>query len=157
MYHILVKEEIKHSLIECLNLTCEFLAINVEHGKTIFNFVTLYNPPNVILDKNIILNLINKEEELILVGDINACAESFGCKRNNDSRRVLEELLLEEEITVCNDPTPTYFTFKPENGYSKILDLVIASTNLSHRVNRFQVLSDYTMGSDHCTISCYLN
>ncbi len=153
---ILVKEEIKHSLIECHNLTGEFIAINVEHGKTIFNFVTLYNPPNVVLDKNIIINLINKEEELILVGDINACAESLGCKRNNDSGRVLEELLLEEEITVCNDSSPTYFTFKPENGYSEILDLVIASTNFSNRVNRFQVLADYTMGSDHCPISCYL-
>ena len=151
---ILIKEGITHYLIDKETLPGEVLAINVEHGKTSFNFASMYNPPNITLDKDAIRELLNREDKLI--GDLNACTESIGCKRNNESGRVLEELLLDEEMIVCNNQNPTYFTFKPENGYSELLDLLITTANFSNRMIRFQTLTNYTMCSDHCPISCYI-
>ena len=89
--------------VENLILDGELLGIHVEYCKTKFNFFNIYNPLQLTLNKNVLKDLINLEDKHILAGDLNACAKSLGCKRNNDSGLVLEELLVEEEITLCND------------------------------------------------------
>jgi len=153
---LLVKEGITHTLVDKLIQDSEVIGINVDYGKTKFNLFTYYNPPNLTLDKSVLQTLVNLEDDLILVGDLNARAKSFGCKRYNESGLVLEEFLVDEEVILCNDHSQTYLTFKPEKGYSEILDLVLTTTNISSRVIRYQALEQYTMGSDQCPVSFYL-
>jgi exonuclease III len=85
---LLVKEGITHTLVENLAPDSEVLGINIDYGKTKFNLLTYYNPPNLTLDRKILQTLVNLEDDVIVVGDLNACAKSFGCKRNNDSGHI---------------------------------------------------------------------
>ena len=117
----------------------------------------MYTPPDKLLDYELVANLTKLENESILMGDLNAKSVNIGCKVTNNSGKVLEDLILNRDISIYNNLSPTYLTFKPENGYSEILDLLIGSSSLGNRIFKFRSLEYQTMGSDHCPISCLLS
>ena len=154
---ILIRDEIPHSRFFIKDFEKnEALGLKIECGNTKFNLISYYSPPNELLDKNLIINLIELGEDVVIMGDLNAKTKSIGCKVNNISGSILEDLLIEQNISILNNLNPTYFTFNPEKGYTEILDLFLSSLNLSGKINNFQVLDEDSMGSDHCPISCQI-
>ena len=94
---------------------------------------------------------------LILVGDLNSKALSIGCKSENQNGQILEEILTNSDLIVVNDKfSPTYFS-RSNSDYSEILDLILCSSSMYQLASNFEVLEDYTMGSDHAPIACNIN
>jgi hypothetical protein len=59
-----------------------------------------------------------------------------------------------ENLVLLNNTDPTYFRFN--HNYSEILDLAIGNIGLAGKVEKFSVMSDDLMGSDHSPISVVL-
>ena len=121
------------------------LIIDIYHFT--FDFWSFYSPPGDLIPYEFFIEYFEQKKNLFLVSDLNSKTHSLGCKSNDSSGKVLENILLNTDLIVLNNTSPKYNKFNSD--YEEILDLCICSNNLSSLVNNFQVLSDHSMTSDH--------
>ena len=93
---------------------------------------------------------------------MNAKSKSIGCKSQDLSGDVLDQILDETSIIVHNDRSPTYFQHQAATRansvqYTEILDLVLSSSSFGNKITKFEVLNDFRMDSDHCPLLFYIN
>ena len=110
-----------------------------------------YNPPNKTIPYDFFTDFEKKKSSFILVGDLNAKSRSISCNSNNISGGVLDDILSETSIIIHNDNSPTYNRFG--SLYTEKLDLVLSSSDIGNKINKFKVLSDSCMGSDNYQIN----
>ena len=145
---ILVREDAPLSEIS-INFELEGIGLSIQTEKYEFNIITYYNPPSTELSHSFISHF-SALGPLMIAGDLNSKCKSIGCKSTNQNGKILEQLLEESSLLLINDNSPTYRKFNSE--YSEILDLFLCSDNLSSKIENFEVLYDYSMGSDHYLI-----
>ena len=161
---ILIRSLIPHSQITDLDESSELVGLKVEYNEVCFDFFSLYSPPSQIISYEFFISLETNKSDFVLVGDLNSKTESIGCKSQDPSGEVLNQILTDTSFVIHNNESPTYYQFRNEirmrkereqniPQYSEILDLVISSANLSNRIRNFEVLNEVNMSSDHCPIS----
>ena len=151
---ILINEKISHTQILNLDFSLELIGLRLEINNLILDVFSYYNRPGDIISKTFFeSNLINGNYFIIL-GDLNSKCEAVGCKKIDNSGKVLEEILENPEISLFNDDTPTYNSFS-DHTYWEILDLVIGSSSLTGLISSFEVLEE-SITSDHNVISLKL-
>ena len=89
----------------------------------------------------------------MVIGDLNSNSTTIGCRTNNPSGMILEEILEKEACVLVNNKDPTYHDMRnSDEDYHEILDLCLCSTSVASKVSSFQVQYECDMKSDHCPI-----
>ncbi|CAF5210608.1 unnamed protein product, partial [Rotaria magnacalcarata] len=101
--------------------------------------VTCYSPPNETLPLNVFNDILRRNSNTIILGDLNAKHSSWSNTTDNHKGRVLFEWLNENHIQVINKFIPTSTRSKA------VIDLILAPTSICS--DSFSVLP--TVGSDH--------
>ena len=119
--------------------------------------VSYYNPPNEQIQLKVFDILQSEKLEFIIMGDLNARSTLWGADKNNLNGDILDNIILDHNCLIVNNKESTYINF---NGNSKgILDYCIVSTKLYDKFDKFEVLHNEDMTTDHlpCLIIFQLN
>ncbi len=161
---LIIRSGISHSTISDLDSNLEILGIKIELKEVSFDLYSLYSPPIRVLPYEFFVNLETLKTKFILVGDLNSKSESIGCRSQDTSGSMLDQILTETSIIIHNDNNPTYYQFqgtkrleKNKPQYSEILDLVLSSFDMAYRIQKFAVLNEQKMSSDHCPVIFNIN
>ena len=134
-------------------MTAEIIGLKIEVNHNLkFDFYSYYSPPSETLSYKLFFDLIKYDSEILLVGDLNSKTPVVGCKSLDSSGRVLNNVLNDSNLTILNDLSPTYFRFASD--YEEILDLLLATIQISVNLKSFKVLSEHMMDSDHAPLMC---
>ena len=140
-----VHNNIPSSLIP-LNTDLEAVACAVHFRDTVVNLCNIYLPEHTRVTVDCLRELLSHiPEPKFLVGDFNAKHVSWGSTVNCNRGRLVSEFLLDNNMFVLNNGSPTRFD-KYRNVYSHI-DLSCCSLSISHLFT-WNVLG-YNYGSDH--------
>ena len=104
-----------------------------------FQLATYYSPPNEKLPLNIFNNILKRNPDTIICGDLNAKHDSWSNTDNNEKGHVLFDWLNDKFLYVVNKFVPT------STRSSAVIDLILAP--ISMLSNSFTVLP--SVGSDH--------
>ena len=86
----------------------------------------------------------------LIMGDLNAKSEILGCRTTNKNGIILENILLNSNLIVANNSSPTYHCMHRNN--QEILDWVLVSNEVSNTPLDFEVLNENLVDSDHYPI-----
>ena len=144
---IMVKSSVPHSQFD-LNTNLQAVAVNVTLSKKV-TICSIYLPPNDVLSKNSLVNLINQlPQPFMLVGDFNGHSKVWGCSDTNDRGEIIEDVIAENDLCLLNDKQPTYL--HPPTGNNYAIDLSLYHPNIFLDFN-WSVCDDLH-GSDHFPI-----
>ncbi|CAF3258983.1 unnamed protein product [Rotaria sp. Silwood2] len=118
---------------------CNSIVLGVGNTAKKFQLATFYSPPNEKLPINILNDIINRNTDTIICGDLNAKHDSWSNTDNNQKGRFLFEWLHDSHLQVVNKCIPT------STRSNAVIDLILAPPSMIS--NPFTVLP--SIGSDH--------
>jgi exonuclease III len=134
----------------------EYIALELEwKNNTKLCLVAYYNPPDVVLRRDLFDLVHSRYENYVVCGDLNSKTLSTYCSSTNSNGEVLEEILTDLPCQVANDNSHTFFNYNQKT--SDVLDLFIVSSLLFCQTRNFATHKDWSMESDHVPISLELN
>ena len=149
---IIIKNNIKYEkIINFDHFESELVGVKLTHSDTEMVIFSLYNPPNKLLN----LELLDKIEEsfpnFLICGDLNAKSNNLikTLHDNNSNGDILEEFILNSNAIIINNDTPTFHI--KSRDYHEILDLAIVSPLIAS-ASDFEVLDSEFLDSDHSPI-----
>ena len=149
---IIIKNNIKYEkIINFDHFESELVGVKLTHSDTEMVIFSLYNPPNKLLN----LELLDKIEEsfpnFLICGDLNAKSNNLikTLHDNNSNSDILEEFILNSNAIIINNDTPTFHI--KSRDYHEILDLAIVSPLIAS-ASDFEVLDSEFLDSDHSPI-----
>ena len=90
---------------------------------------SVYIPPRFKLKQSEIDQLINQlPSPFLLLGDLNAHSDLWGCKDSNYLGGVMEQVLESNDLCLLNDKSNTYL--HPASGSFTAIDLTMCSPSL---------------------------
>jgi hypothetical protein len=101
------------------------------------------------LSKDLFEKISKKRNNHIVCGDLNAKI------RQNQNGGILEEILLSSNMLVLNTKDNTYVGFGDQK--ESVLDYCICSPELHTKMDKFEVLKNEDMNSDHLPFKVDLN
>ena len=123
----MVKSSVPHSQFD-LNTNLQAVAVNVTLSKKV-TICSIYLPPNDVLSKNSLVNLINQlPQPFMLVGNFNGHSKVWGCSDTNDRGELIEDVIAENDLCLLNEKQPTYLHPPTENYYA--IDLSLCHPNI---------------------------
>ena len=144
---IFVRNSLLHKRVQ-LNTKLQASAVRVTFQKPI-TICSLYLPPNLNPSLNTLKNLIQQlPPPFVLVGDFNAHNPLWGSATTNTKGKIIEDLILQLDLCLFNDISPTHVN--PSNLETSSIDLSICSSNILPDF-AWSVLDDLH-GSDHYPI-----
>jgi len=129
-----------------LNTDIEAIAVTITLPHTNITICNVYIPNQkefTLSDIEHIVHLL--PNPYIIVGDFNSHSETWGSYKTNHRGNIIEELLSNDFITILNNGQPAR-----TNGYSSAIDLSLANTSFSHKLD-WKTLPDI-YSSDHIPI-----
>lgn len=147
---ILIKKNIKHhqsTIPDMINL--EAIAITISTNRQEIKIISAYNPPNKKIQNEDISGLF-KDKPTILLGDLNAKHQTWGCLKTNQNGNKLLKITSEQRIIISPPPSPT---FQRPGRQPDILDIALIY-NLPIDLHH-QVLNE--LDSDHVPIISTMN
>ena len=126
----------------------ELLVAAVSLGSEIYRFATVYIPPasEYSLTRSGCMRLLSSASApFVIMGDLNAHHQLWGCATTDNRGRLLQEVVEELGLTVVNDGSITRIARPPMRPSA--IDLTICSPSLSLSTS-WRVLED-RFGSDH--------
>ena len=151
---ILIKKGINFTILNLgviENIEIQGIKIKTETGYLeILN--TYISPSNKILKTQ--LEKIFPSKRSLIIGDFNAHNQSWGCTTVNERGKILEEILIEKQLTVLNTGQPTRIT--PVNFKNlSVIDLAIVTRELALTCKHS--VSNNNIGSDHFLSNIVIN
>ena len=158
---IMVKSSVPHSQFD-LKTNLQAVAVNVTLSKKV-TICSIYLPPSDTLSKNSLVNLIDQlPHPFMLVGDFNGHSKVWGCSDTNDRGKIIEDVIVENDLCLLNEKQPTYL--HPPTGNYYAIDLSLCHPNIYldfdrsvdndlHGSDHFPILIKDTLSSDdeqHC-------
>ena len=140
---ILVHKSV-HSTIVPLQTNLQAVAVRLRLRRE-YTVCSLYLPHVDTSYRDVEQLLLQLPPPFLLLGDMNAWSTVWGNRSTNDRGRLFERLLLNHDIMLLNDGTPTHY-HQQTNTLSTI-DLSICSSNCFTDFN-YEVISSL-YGSDH--------
>jgi ribonuclease HI len=135
-YNVLEMEEIHNIEIQGVEI------------KTLNGHLKIYNtyiPPEHNITKENLKKLF-PNKRTILVGDYNSHNTWWGCTKNNNRGKLIEEILVENNMVVLNTGQATHITSN-QSKLNSVIDLSISSQDLA--LNATHLVTNRNMGSDH--------
>lgn len=143
---ILVKKNIPHSLIYT-NSDISTIAIQTNIGIKL-SVACTYIPPQQNFSERSLKTIINNlTYPFLITGDFNSRSPIWGSVNSNHRGAVIENLILNEDLIVLNNGSPTHFS--THNTFSHI-DITFCSSQLAPMCSWKTLSSLY--GSDHYPI-----
>ncbi|CAF4516232.1 unnamed protein product, partial [Rotaria socialis] len=118
------------------------LDIGSSHDK--FQLATCYSPPNEKLPIALFNQIMKRNKNTILLGDLNAKHQSWSRSNENQKGHVLFDWLLTKSMTVVNKYVAT------STRSNATIDLILAPAQMTGIKTSFSVLP--SMGSDHLPV-----
>src|SRR5688572_21885651 len=151
---ILIKKGINFTILNLdviENIEIQGIKIKTETGYLdILN--TYISPTNKILKTQ--LEKIFPSKRSLIIGDFNAHNHSWGCTTVNERGKILEEILIEKQLTVLNTGQPT--RIPPVNFKNvSVIDLAIVTRELALTCKHS--VSNNNIGSDHFLSNVVIN
>ena len=151
---ILIKKGINFTILNLdviENIEIQGIKIKTETGYLdILN--TYISPTNKILKTQ--LERIFPSKRSLIIGDFNAHNHSWGCTTVNERGKILEEILIEKQLTVLNTGQPT--RIPPVNFKNvSVIDLAIVTRELALTCKHS--VSNNNIGSDHFLSNVVIN
>ena len=100
---ILIRSGIPHSPVSGLDENLELIGLKINFNKIIFDFFSFYSPSSSVIPYELFNNLENNKTKFILVRDLNSKSKSIGCKNQDSSGDVLDQILLDTSFVIHND------------------------------------------------------
>jgi exonuclease III len=139
---ILTKQGINYRLIDTPpELEC--VSVEITSKNESITIVSIYIPPNTIIEKESLLKLFGVKN-VIITGDMNGHSKLWGGSKTNHIGRLIEDIIDETNFVVLNTREPTRQNY---DGGMSSLDLSLCSQNLASK-STWAVLDDM-LGSDH--------
>ena len=141
---VLVKNRVPHSLVP-LNSTLPAVAVRVTLHRPI-TICSLYLPPSLNYTLGDLLALVNQlPSPVVFCGDFNAHSSLWGVQALDTKGKVVEDLLVDTDLVLLNDKSPTYL--HPATGTQTAIDLTLCDPSLVLDLS-WSVCED-SHGSDH--------
>jgi len=126
--------------VSSFNNDCNLIVLDIGNSSNKLQLATCYSPPNENLPVNLFNEIIRRNPNTILLGDLNAKHTSWSNTLGNQKGRLLFEWLSENDFQVINN------NFVPTSTRSNaVIDLIVAPMNMLP--GSFSVLP--SIGSDH--------
>ena len=141
---IMIKDGIPHSEV-ILDSPLQAKAVTLTSNKH-YTICSLYLSPSKVFTLAQLQHLINQlPKPFMLMGDFNAHSVTWGCKDNNNRGNLIENFIMQNNLSLLNDGSFTYL--HPASGSFSALDLCLCEPCLYMDFS-FSVLDD-SHGSDH--------
>ncbi len=154
---IIVKNTINFEQIIGLDIfEAEIIGIKISKGDQILNIFSYYNPPDKILNTDLLRHIEAMHGNYIVCGDLNAKSDIVlkAVNQGNQNGKILEEFVLSSNAIVLNNEQPTFHIKKRD--YHEILDVVIASPQIA-AMSKFGVFENSFLDSDHSPIEIIIS
>ena len=90
---------------------------------------SVYLPPSLKWRKADIEDLVNQlPPPVLILGDFNAHSTSWGCTNTDSKGKVIEDFLLQSNLSILNNGSSTYL--HPGTGSTSAIDLSICQPSL---------------------------
>ena len=109
---IIIKKSLNYAEVkdfDCHNE--EFICIKIKIDKKECLVGSLYNQPINEINKDLFNDISNKFKHFLIGGDLNSKLIKLGCKLDNTSGRILDEIVETNNLIIRNDKQPTYFEY----------------------------------------------
>lgn len=122
-----------HSIPIQLNTNLEAQAIQIHHSNSL-TICNMYLPPNENQTEQDLINLISQlPRPFMIVGDMNASNELWGCTSRNQRGNVIRKVIEDNDLIILNDGSPTHFSAAHQT-FSTI-DLSICSPEIAPQLS----------------------
>lgn len=92
------------------NDTNEYIAVTIRKGGICFTVITGYIPPRATFDAQRLADILwQTPSPHLLTGDFNAHHSLWGSTKNNARGKALFEIMLNYDLVILNDGSPTFF------------------------------------------------
>ena len=145
---ILIKHDIKFSLIQTKTTSCESLGIKINNTA----LFSVYQKPQNKINRNELNSLLNSCNSCSILGDLNARHRNWGCITNNSNGRQLNNLINNSSANLIF-PTNYTFILSQNNMNPSTIDLGIVR-NISSGIE-IKVLN--VLNSDHLPVQVIIN
>ncbi|CAF1345427.1 unnamed protein product [Rotaria magnacalcarata] len=103
---------------------CNLIVLDVGNSSRKFQLATYYSPPNENIPLNIFKEILSRNSDTIILGDLNAKHDSWSNTTNNQKGRLLYEYLNENDLQVVNKFVPT------STRSNAAIDLILAPASM---------------------------
>ena len=149
---IIVKSNISHEYIP-LRTTLQAVAIKVVLKKQ-YTICSLYLDPSSEILYSDLEDLVKQlDRPFIIIGDLNAHNPLWNSTSTNNRGRIIERLLIENNVSILNDDRATYYNL--HNNTTSVIDLGLCSSEIL--MDFHWRVSENLHGSDHFPILLRLN
>lgn len=128
------------------DLGLEVLSIDVFKNNQKTKIINMYVPSGTCISIEFLDRLKQSKEQILLCGDLNSKSDLWFNSKSNNSGRILENFIIENNFMVLNDQIATYYSTAHKSN--SILDLFICSASIAHKFSNFEVYNN-DFGSDH--------
>ncbi|UYV64195.1 hypothetical protein LAZ67_2007019 [Cordylochernes scorpioides] len=138
-------EDIAINIPNTLDLEAQGIKVYLSQNKTI-NIFNMYHPPNnKLIDDGTMAQFLT--DNTIIVGDLNAKHQLWGCSMPNPRGKILSNLFDDNAFMCLNDGNPTHHSYSYNTAQA--LDISFSSPDIFHKC-KWQILK--SIGSDHLPI-----
>ncbi|UYV70674.1 hypothetical protein LAZ67_8000238 [Cordylochernes scorpioides] len=138
-------EDIAITIPNTSDLEAQGIKVYLSQNKTI-NIFNMYHPPNnKLIDDGTISQFLT--DNTIIVGDLNAKHQLWGCSMPNPRGKILSNLFDDNAFMCLNDGNPTHHSYSYNTAQA--LDISFSSPDIFHKC-KWQILK--SIGSDHLPI-----
>ncbi|UYV76317.1 hypothetical protein LAZ67_14000006, partial [Cordylochernes scorpioides] len=138
-------EDIAINIPNTSDLKAQGIKVYLNQNKTI-NIFNMYHPPNnKLIDDGTMAQFLT--DNTIIVGDLNAKHQLWGCSTPNPRGKILSNLFDDNAFMCLNDGNPTHHSYSYNTAQA--LDISFSSPDIFHKC-KWQILK--SIGSDHLPI-----
>ncbi|UYV67139.1 hypothetical protein LAZ67_4004049 [Cordylochernes scorpioides] len=138
-------EDIAINIPNTSDLEAQGIKVYLSKNKTI-NIFNMYHPPNnKLIDDGTMAQFLT--DNTIIVGDLNAKHQLWGCSMPNPRGKILSNLFDDNAFMCLNDGNPTHHSYSYNTAQA--LDISFSSPDIFHKC-KWQILK--SIGSDHLPI-----
>ncbi|UYV81538.1 hypothetical protein LAZ67_20001475 [Cordylochernes scorpioides] len=138
-------EDIAINIPNTSDLEAQGIKVYLNQNKTI-NIFNMFNPPNnKLIDDGTMAQFLT--DNTIIVGDLNAKHQLWGCSTPNPRGKILSNLFNDNAFMCLNDGNPTQHS--SSYNTAQALDISFSSPDIFHKC-KWQILR--SIGSDHLPI-----
>ncbi|UYV80964.1 hypothetical protein LAZ67_19002292, partial [Cordylochernes scorpioides] len=138
-------EDIAINIPNTSDLEAQGIKVYLSQNKTIDIF-NMYHPPNnKLIDDGTMAQFLT--DNTIIVGDLNAKHQLWGCSMPNPRGKILSNLFDDNAFMCLNDGNPTHHSYSYNTAQA--LDISFSSPDIFHKC-KWQILK--SIGSDHLPI-----
>ncbi|UYV61230.1 hypothetical protein LAZ67_1003982 [Cordylochernes scorpioides] len=138
-------EDIAINIPNTSDLEAQGIKAYLNQNKTI-NIFNMYHPPNnKLIDDGTMAQFLTNNT--IIVGDLNAKHQLWGCSTPNPRGKILSNLFDDNAFMCLNDGNPTHHSYSYNTAQA--LDISFSSPDIFHKC-KWQILK--SIGSDHLPI-----